>query len=174
MDDVFGPNWFQSTLPHGERLKYRGSMIGDYMGFNPRSRTGSDSRPAIRSPRLMRFQSTLPHGERPYSGTNTLTGELFQSTLPHGERPLAMSRQSAGSGFNPRSRTGSDEGKPVTLTHPPVSIHAPARGATAMIQMPLQRPQFQSTLPHGERHEHTAKCADWAHGFNPRSRTGSD
>ncbi|SDT04302.1 hypothetical protein SAMN05444162_2927 [Paenibacillaceae bacterium GAS479] len=33
---------FQSTLPHGER-PYRGTLFDVPTGFNPRSRTGSDS-----------------------------------------------------------------------------------------------------------------------------------
>ena len=57
-------DWFQSTLPHGERLQNRSLCLSQYQ-----------------------FQSTLPHGERLYP---LLTQKLllkFQSTLPHGERP---------------------------------------------------------------------------------------
>src|ERR1700735_1564360 len=55
----------------------------------------------------------------------------FQSTLPHGERPVRVPAVATVLCFNPRSRTGSDS----TIQHCPagihVSIHAPARGATA-------------------------------------------
>ena len=79
------------------------------------------------------------------------------------------------SGFNPRSRMGSDE-KDIerteqdivsihapawgatfclfaTLTYNEVSIHAPAWGATLDVWMYLYQRQFQSTLPHGERQD---------------------
>ena len=54
---------FQSTLPHGERLR-RYSARG----------TGA------------RFQSTLPHGERLKRFLRRRLSRAFQSTLPHGER----------------------------------------------------------------------------------------
>ncbi len=55
--------------------------------------------------------------------------------------------------FNPRSRTGSDKARLVTLDLvSPVSTHAPARGATHT----SDRPSF------------------YRDRFNPRSRTGSD
>ena len=125
-------------------------------GFNPRSRTGSDvDRWAMPMVRRM-FQSTLPHGER-----------------PPGRRPASMLRAC----FNPRSRTGSDAPtllreacEMIVSIHAPargatctrevtpsgqvmVSIHAPARGATLLAHNAASRmDQFQSTLPHGERH----------------------
>ena len=53
--------------------------------------------------------------------------------------------------FNPRSREGSDfNGKPVGLSFD-ISIHAPARGATAPADCCLFIAAFQSTLPRGER-----------------------
>ena len=79
--------------------------------------------------------------------------DIFQSTLPHGERPYSMAWTCDNSYFNPRSRTGSDNDLPSTQSHlPPISIHAPARGAT-----------LSSSSHH-----------PLAHNFNPRSRTGSD
>ena len=55
--------WFQSTLPHGERLVV--TEVSNMMYV---------------------FQSTLPHGER-LSFTDLSTKlNKFQSTLPHGER----------------------------------------------------------------------------------------
>ena len=81
-----------------------------------------------------------------------------------------------------------------------VSIHAPARGATRQTNScnAIDRRQFRSTLPHGERpnaspsasgasiacfdprsrtgsdHRRCALCSTLLGGFNPRSRTGSD
>ena len=80
--------------------------------FNPRSRKGSDSATSFTdgsSP----FQSTLPQGERHC-----------------GERPVGRNYNN----FNPRSRKGSDH---IQLLCAPfrinISIHAPARGATAIL-----------------------------------------
>ena len=77
------------------------------------------------------FQSTLPQGERPYFDEREGETCGFQSTLPQGERlPL----------------TGSPD------LPEPISIHAPARGATSS-SYPSALPSltFQSTLPQGER-----------------------
>ena len=54
-----------------------------------------------------------------------------------------------------------------------ISIHAPTRGATETSHQSMTCPQFQSTLPQGERPQ-----ACWGVGqhndFNPRSHKGSD
>ena len=60
---VMSATVFQSTLPHGERLRtFFLEQVTDM------------------------FQSTLPHGERPGLWPVGAEGALFQSTLPHGER----------------------------------------------------------------------------------------
>ena len=54
--------------------------------------------------------------------------------------------------FNPRSREVSDfSPKPLTSYLFLISIHAPARGATADFSKSLKEAVFQSTLPRGER-----------------------
>ena len=98
--------------------------------------------------------------------------------------------------FNPRSREGSDvlsKNSSVCLL---ISIHAPAKGATASRMdcalrgcyfNPRSREGsdssrglymftfcvFQSTLPRRERQYRTF-CNSFLHHFNPRSREGSD
>ena len=141
---------FQSTLPHGERL---------IKGMNW----------------LIRglFQSTLPHGERLLSYSEGIDIYIFQSTLPHGERQRNSSHHLRGGNFNPRSRTGSDFVHQALVAAAPISIHAPARGATSLSGSASVSELFQSTLPHGERRRirsHYQICRN----FNPRSRTGSD
>src|SRR3989304_3339055 len=99
--------------------------------------------------------------------------------------------------FNPRSRAGSDF-VPLAASSPiaKVSIHAPARGATAYRRTPsaygkvsihapargategrrfksCPRYQFQSTLPRGERRRARRRITRPSR-FNPRSRAGSD
>ncbi len=144
---------FQSTLPHGERLK-----IIQRLGKERSLSIHAPARGAIGSlPSIFRlssfFQSTLPHGERFWGWSVIRLDRFFQSTLPHGERSgkttwaietLKLSIHAPARGaissfylsfmcivsFNPRSRTGSDLGQHRMF---PVSLF------------------FQSTLPHGER-----------------------
>ena len=102
-------NWFQSTLPRGERPATSRRAQSGQLCFNPRSREGSDHRIRRLDPRSIWFQSTLPRGERLRRTIQDFEQELtFQSTLPRGERQRSVRRLSV-------SR---------------VSIHAPARGAT--------------------------------------------
>ena len=141
---------FQSTLPHGERP--RNSSRWTYPDdFNPRSRMGSDDTALEMTLTTVLFQSTLPHGERraaargpaareisihaPAWGATWINGQQvnhtgFQSTLPHGERPGRWSRRARNTDFNPCSRMGSDHRITAQLHQHPISIHAPAWGAT--------------------------------------------
>ena len=97
--------------------------------------------------------------------------------------------------FNPRSRVGSDGLYGEPSGHQPVSIHAPAWGATCRSQggqtlshVSIHAPawgatrsafllrhtrRFQSTLPRGERPRGSAQGRGCG-CFNPRSRVGSD
>ena len=100
--------------------------------------------------------------------------DIFQSTLPRGER-----RGLAAESF---------------LSFP-ISIHAPARGATLSLLKSALIQKFQSTLPRGERRfarvvsgtdyefqstlprgERPVRLIDngCLYNFNPRSREGSD
>ena len=54
-----------------------------------------------------------------------------------------------------------------------VSIHAPARGATASWAGSHSALRFQSTHPHGVR-RHLGPALIRPYGFNPRTRTGCD
>ena len=141
---------FQSTRPHGARLTRSVTVV-----------------------RWRWFQSTRPHGARhpaespqtrpaPVSihapargatrGTvHTSFDIVFQSTRPHGARRRAGERAARGVCFNPRARTGRDAGRRVSACRCPVSIHAPARGATIFSCSAGDRLLFQSTRPHGAR-----------------------
>ena len=127
---------------------------------------------------------------------HTLQREQFQSTLPHGERRGRLHRIIvAAHHFNPRSHTGSDVKTCKSFKFSLISIHAPTRGATEILERKVQLAdisihaptrgatrvgaepstltEFQSTLPHGERHtEIPLKFI--SSDFNPRSHTGSD
>ena len=183
--------------------------------FNPRARTGRDSCDASDYADYG-FQSTRPHGARqsfkpfcswglvsihaPARGATRYEAvvaslEWFQSTRPHGARPPAVGLTVIVIGFNPRARTGRDETERLEYLQLKVSIHAPARGATAWrdqdlnfefvsIHAPARGAtiyhrncnyfkMFQSTRPHGARLE-TGTPSDSASCFNPRARTGRD
>ena len=124
-------------------------LFGD---FNPRSHEGSDP-------------------QAPYRYRDNFE---FQSTLPRGERHKGREQLRSCSDFNPRSHEGSDNIKTIMPVLRKISIHAPTRGATLHVIGFLVRkvnfnprshegsdvltiifvitvPQFQSTLPRGER-----------------------
>ena len=99
--------------------------------FNPRSHEGSDL-----------CSEVLPAAD-----------PMFQSTLPRRERPLRyLFFYAIYNVFNPRSHEGSDYVRYLCNLDYEVSIHAPTKGATAMIirSLILQK------------------------SFNPRSHEGSD
>ena len=124
------PTWFQFTLPRGERQAVVW-FICKVFGFNSRSRVGSDPEASQLLGPDSQFQFTLPRGERHKLPALIALGKEFQFTLPRGER------------LNPGRR------RP---RRPPVSIHAPAWGATDVY----------------------AGSAQKYAGFNSRSRVGSD
>ena len=78
---------------------------------------------------------------------------MFQSTLPRGERP-----------------------KPRRIVWTPVSIHAPAWGATTQSRPRGERRSALSVFNPRSRVGSDASSArrESGHGFNPRSRVGSD
>ena len=77
----------------------------------------------------------------------------FQSTRPRGARPDAARGMVHRRGFNPRARAGRDECETwIVHISSQVSIHAPARGATATSAIPGPADiKFQSTRPRGAR-----------------------
>ena len=159
-------------------LKY-GSAVESLLDFNPRSRAGSDIRSnTIASSRTSSFNPRSRAGSDPARDDADRDATIkFQSTLPRGERHARVGRRCAMfAGFNPRSRAGSDARSRRVIVRArrlfqstlprgerprqvatadrrnAVSIHAPARGATAMPR----------------RCDRRTAC------FNPRSRAGSD
>ena len=122
---------FQSTRPHGARLDAMPPAARMCCCFNPRARTGRDPPSCKKSRRSSCFNPRARTG-RDLVNTAAITPALmFQSTRPHGARRVAAV---VASGMAPG-----------------VSIHAPARGATADNGMPAAVAMFQSTRPHGAR-----------------------
>ena len=76
--------------------------------------------------------------------------------------------------FNPRSREGSDISRTIAgASSSVISIHAPAKGATANWLLHPISGKFQSTLPRRERRFYMIHQRKYWN-FNPRSREGSD
>ena len=105
-------NQFQSTHPRGVRphAKHPSPHMGT--SFNPRTRVGCD-----------------------YQGPELVEQSIqFQSTHPRGVRRNAGNVNSTERCFNPRTRVGCDIYALVHFVIPAiVSIHAPAWGATFLI-----------------------------------------
>ena len=144
---------FQSTHPHGVRRMVSKPNLS-YSGFNPRTRTGCDFFVFAFLCLFCWFQSTHPHGVRlklfsnlkpqsdvsihaPARGATPYQPDAngkakFQSTHPHGVRQPSMRQKRQTTSFNPRTRTGCDKRSANLFHFAVVSIHAPARGATAV------------------------------------------
>ncbi len=105
-----------------------------YSNFNPRSCEGSDFRPDHDIITFARFQSTHPRGERRSNHQSPCVSSKFQSTLPRGER-LAHCILDL---ISRRFQSTLPRGERLTIPfqaffQSPISIHAPARGATVRV-----------------------------------------
>ena len=144
---------FQSTRPHGARPRQACAIGADIeVSIHAPARGATPTAPDCPCSHL-RFQSTRPHGARLRWRDRLIERSLFQSTRPHGARP---------------------HGYPEAIEYSRVSIHAPARGATAL------PPAWNGTLIvsiHAPARGATRRRADAdvePRGFNPRARTGRD
>ena len=85
MSSAYRESKFQSTLPHGERQQC-GDQQPAAAGFNPRSRTGSDSSQYVLRAASERFNPRSRTGSDLLMQDAMSVFKWFQSTLPHGER----------------------------------------------------------------------------------------
>ena len=168
---------FRSALPRGERPCTRSFVIVCPGCFDPRSRAGSDPRPAARVTLGLAFRSALPRGERPEEAN--AFAALMAVSIRAPARGATKGWDTAMRHvrrFDPRSRAGSDTQLLVDFVQAnTVSIRAPARGAT-LRAVPTVRDgaRFRSALPRGERREPVQRRRRRHIGFDPRSRAGSD
>ncbi len=176
--------WFQSTPPRGGRLPF-GCLA---RSFNPRPRVGGDG--DLHDPMVVSIHAPA-WGATPAA----VEGARFQSTPPRGA--TADGDESPGTSFNPRPRVGGDSaGHATVVAAGPVSIHAPAWGATRRARASRHRfGRFQSTPPRGGRPAGrrtdrvprvSIHAPAWGRratgvtasvplrGFNPRPRVGGD
>jgi len=99
----------------------------------------------------------------------------FQSTHPRGVRRHAGSLQLPRRCFNPRTRAGCDEYPIIALVQFIVSIHAPARGATARGRshcLPLSLVSIHAPARGATQDLSVARSTHLC--FNPRTRAGCD
>ncbi len=188
---------FQSTRPRGARLRLA-SLYAGRSAFQSTRPRGARLTCVSSSTANTMFQSTRPRGaRRPRCGAEVLlehvsihapargaTGvggetighlESFQSTRPRGARPSFHGQ------FNPSCRFQSTRPRGARRRRDPaekgggvVSIHAPARGATALRAGVPVKYLFQSTRPRGARRQFTAYRFPGSTCFNPRAREGRD
>ena len=134
---AFAPsNEFQSTLPRGERLLHK-LCIGllSYISIHAPARGATPLLLCI----TLGYRISIHAPARGATGhpqQSCLAGWIFQSTLPRGERRRTGILPASREYFNPRSREGSDctDGS-YRCCKCCISIHAPARGATAFIDI---------------------------------------
>ena len=168
---------FQSTHPRGVRLRGIANYSTRRVGFNPRTRVGCDQyflsglvdmcHVSIHAPAwgatdeefdgdissVVSIHAPAWGATRPTSCPMSRRKE-FQSTHPRGVRqPASRSLCLAALCFNPRTRVGCDvTGHMPAIQNGPVSIHAPAWGATrAANKAKIDQGAFQSTHPRGVR-----------------------
>ncbi len=141
------------VAPRRERRKAYLRTYCCILNFNPRSprRERHREHQETRSAHQISIHAPAKGATRPMP--QRTAARLFQSTLPRRERPNFRSLMPLRAYFNPRSREGSDDAVPlVILEIVVISIHAPAKGATAGHRQTFrEHHQFQSTLPRRER-----------------------
>ena len=179
---------FQSTHPHGVR-RFVCEQARALPAFNPRTRTGCDWISSKWREWRELFQSTHPHGVRPEDDVErflrdpafnprTRTGcdlgadERVPTTITFNPRTrtgcdgFERSASSILTAFNPRTRTGCDDDAAEEAEVMELSIHAPARGATASSRsFRAINCSFQSTHPHGVRPCTGCRCGSSSLGF---------
>ena len=144
---------FQSTLPRRERLFGRRCIFLPQQISIHAPAKGATSQVDEGMDIIVQFQSTLPRRERHVQELITGKSHGFQSTLPRRER------------------------RGITLSQDlayPISIHAPAKGATTM--QPVLWPARTISI-HAPAKGATLRWVAFSvlfHHFNPRSREGSD
>ena len=98
-----------------------------------------------------KFQFTLPRGERRPEADDGAGVSGFNSRSRVGSDEQAVLNKEIYARFNSRSRVGSDLAWADVRFDDRVSIHAPAWGATHPARGRRRRDEFQFTLPRGER-----------------------
>ncbi len=125
---------FQSTLPRRERLQLFKMGIYRRCYFNPRSREGSDMILCFQKGGVASISIHAPaKGATDYEVLCMLDTLYFNPRSREGSDKIPFGSPSTLNNFNPRSREGSDADPYNPLLIKEISIHAPAKGATAIL-----------------------------------------
>ena len=125
---------FQSTLPRRERQADTRACAAFRSDFNPRSREGSDKQRTGSSSTLWNFNPRSREGSDRTGGNQAVAACNFNPRSREGSDCSTRWKCRRSSDFNPRSREGSDAGSDLRhLVFIVISIHAPAKGATAIL-----------------------------------------
>ena len=146
-------NLFQSTLPHGERRRARGSAHQrEEISIHAPTRGATRCRPVL----LKYIWISIHAPTRGATSNDFVLGSLLLISIHAPTRGATNIRPNIRlfcKYFNPRSHTGSD-------------------GTWMYYEFVCD--VFQSTLPHGERRFLSGSRRRYPLNFNPRSHTGSD
>jgi len=100
--------------------------------FNPRARVGRDLKQSMLVFVKYMFQSTRPRGARLFVSRHCHLQNMFQSTRPRGARLIPVLQSFAPYVFQSTRPRGARPNRFLSvICSDPVSIHAPAWGATA-------------------------------------------
>ena len=130
-DGIMRQKQFQSTHPHGvRRCQDEGGRCFVWVSIHAPARGATIPSYWFRYAGAVSIHAPARGATPTQEAFMTETGK-FQSTHPHGVRHTAPASTQINSCFNPRTRTGCDLKWEGILKKLKVSIHAPARGATA-------------------------------------------
>jgi len=165
---------FQSTRPQGARPVGRRRQTPPARRFNPRARKGRDL--CLRSV-CLRCPCFNPRARKGRDGAFTTRSApiaRFNPRARKGRDPRCRTGHPRTAGFNPRARKGRDVMDFLPHWDQPVSIHAPARGATELLLGLLRQLHVSIHAPaRGATNEGYLDDLREA-GFNPRARKGRD
>ena len=121
------------------------------------------------------FQSAPPHGERPaWAAGPARSHPCFNPRPRTGSDARCPTWRTHDERFNPRPRTGSDKSRFCSVYRDPVSIRAPARGATRAAGHVRGEEYVSIRAPRTGSDPQRRTPTLCIRGFNPRPRTGSD
>ena len=144
---------FQSTPPHGGRQKSR-AIKKPFQVVSIHAPARGATVLIVSNPALQRFQSTPPHGGRPFNPRFFQLQYVVSIHAPARGATLSYPDLYVGiKGFNPRPRTGGDNGQIVGWeTMKKFQSTPPHGGRHNEIGVSVIYIKFQSTPPHGGRH----------------------
>ncbi len=141
--------------------------------FDPRPRTGGDQ-PVSRGPIVKLVSIRAPARGATANCRSADCICLFRSAPPHGGRRAGRCWRARQSSFDPRPRTGGDTRGNRIPSPGPVSIRAPARGATSVTHLTDAERSVSIRAPARGATPRPTRPGRRSARFDPRPRTGGD